>query len=82
MKKTRESEHIEIVLEKLEAFKESNDTSHASILAQVLKTNGSVAQNTKDIDSLKQWRAYVLGAVAMLSFVVVTLLGIIYLVRK
>jgi hypothetical protein len=46
------------------------------ILDQVLKTNGRVTKNEDDIVKHKEWRGWIMGGLAVLSFFVTSLIGL------
>lgn len=63
------------LMERMDVFESNTSTALNSIEQQTKKTNGSVA-------SLKLWRAYLTGALAIISLLVVGLLlplGVIYI---
>lgn len=63
------------LMERMDVFESNTSTALKSIEDQTKKTNGSVA-------SLKLWRAYITGALAIISLLVVGVLlplGVTYL---
>jgi len=59
---------INVLEERMRNMQEANTKEHNAILAQVIKTNGKVAENTK-------WRWMGVGAI---SFITVVLLPIVF----
>jgi hypothetical protein len=60
-------EDLQVIIERLDNLINTNKEEHSRIEEQTKKTNGSVA-------SLKIWRAYLTGAVAVLSAIVFPIL--------
>lgn len=60
---------------KFEAVLDKLDDIHS----QTSKTNGSVARAFNEISQLKMWRAYVVGATAVVVLVVLPVLGFLSL---
>lgn len=58
----------EAIMQRMDVFESNTSTSLEEIKVQTTKTNGSVA-------SLKIWRAYMTGAIAVIAFVVVPVIG-------
>jgi hypothetical protein len=59
-----------VILNKLENLIITNKDEHQVILAQVLRTNGSVKEHNVKIDSLEKWKNRLTGGLLVINIVV------------